>query len=80
MALGVVPYRVEYEGFTKKQFDLVITPVLSGKGLQEHDDALSIRCGQKDVRGLSALRVGTDLEVHLPEFCAPFDEECRAYI
>ena len=42
MALGIMPYGVEDEGFGQEKFDFVVPPVLRRQGLQEHDDTLKM--------------------------------------
>jgi len=54
MALSIMPYRVEDEGFRQQKFDFMVPPSLRRQGLQEHDDALGMAIISLVAGGLEA--------------------------
>lgn len=77
VALRIVPYGIEDERFAEEHLDLVVSPILRGQRLQEHDNALTV--GRQDARAMNR-SIAAHLKVHLPQFFAPFDEKGRAHV
>ena len=75
VALRVMPCGIVNKRFAEKHFDVVVSPVLCRKRLQEHDNALRVQCEDRTlVIGRRSYDI-TYLEVHFLQLFAPLHQE-----